>query len=146
MAEFERYQRTNPPAPKGPFVTVHKRGNISFNRSAFELLGEPEALELLFSKPDRIIGLKAAPPGEPYAFAVKAAPGRNPGSRPSSYRVNCRSFVRHYGIDHSVSRRYEAEPREDGILAVDLKRGGVEVSPAEARERKAPGDGSAGER
>ncbi len=130
MVEFERYQRANPPGPKGPFVTVHKRGNFSLNRSAFELLGEPEALELLFSKPDRVIGLKAAPPGEPYAFAVKGVPGRTPESRPSSYRVNCLSFVNHYGIDHSVSRRYKAEPREDGILAVDLKQDGVEVSPA----------------
>ncbi len=144
MAEFERYRRTNPPAPKGPFVTVHKRGNISFNRSAFELLGEPEALELLFSKPDRVIGLKAAPPGGPYSFAVKGAPGRTPGSKPSSYRVNCISFVNHYGIDHGVSRRYEAEPREDGILVVDLKQDGVEVSPTTKPE--AAGDGSARER
>ncbi len=134
--EFERFERTTAPTSKGPFVTVNKRGNFSFNRATFELLGEPEEIELLFSKPDRVIGLKAATPGEPYAFPVKPVLGRTPGSKPSNYTVNCLSFVNHYGIDHSVSRRYEVEQRDDGILAVDLKQGGVEIPPSRSRQRE----------
>ncbi len=141
--EFERFNRTSAPASKGPFVTVNKRGNISFNRSAFELLGEPDSIELLFSKPNRVIGLKAAPPGEPYAFPIKPVSGRTLESKPSNYTVNCLSFMNHYGIDNDVSRRYEVEMRNDDILAVDLNQGGVEVSPVRARQREVPVNGSA---
>ncbi len=132
MEEFERFNRTTTPTPKRPFVTVQRRGNLSFNRSTFELLDEPEALELLFSKANQVIGLKAAPPEEPYAFPVKPVPGRSPESKPPNYMVSCVSFMNHYGIERSVSRRYLVERRDDGIVTVDLKQGGVEVSPTRA--------------
>jgi hypothetical protein len=93
---------------------------MSLNRTVYELLGKPEAVELLFDPDDQRIGLRKVPATEPYAFPVRGQ-GRK-GQSPSNYVLSTQAFAKHYGIDTSLARRFPVEMEED-ILVVDLSRG-----------------------
>ena len=121
---FERFDKRSVASTTSPFVTLQKRGPFGLNRSAYEVLGRPEAVELLYDRDEHIIGLKPVSPTEPYAFPVRPQGSRE---RISNFLVAGQSFTKHYGIDTSVARRYAAEMQGD-ILTVDLKRGGVEAT------------------
>ncbi len=123
---FERFDKRSVPIAENPFVTIQMRGPMSLNYSAYKILGEPEAVELLYDREDKIVGLRPVSPKEAYAFPVR--PQGRKDKRPSNYVVAGQAFTKHYGIDTSVAQRYPAELRED-VLAVDLKRGTVATGP-----------------
>ena len=99
---------------------------MTINRVAYEMLGGPEAVELLYSKKNRVIGVRQVSPKEPYAFPLREQ-GRR-GQEPSNYLVAAQAFTKHYGIDTSVARRYPVEMQED-ILMIPLDRGTVATGP-----------------
>ena len=99
---------------------------MTINRAACEMLGGPRAVELLYSKKNRVIGVRQISPKEPYAFPLRGQ-GRK-GREPSNYLVAVQAFTKHYGIDTSVAMRYPVEMQED-ILTVPLDRGTVATGP-----------------
>ena len=99
---------------------------MTINRSAYEMLGSPEAVELLYSKKHRAIGLRQVSKKEPYAFPTRAQ-GRK-GHNPSNYLVAVQAFTKHYNIDTSVAMRYPVEMQDD-ILTISLDRGTVATGP-----------------
>ena len=121
MPNFIRWDKRVAPSRTEPLVTVQKRGLFSMNQAALELLGRPQALELLFDPDERIIGFRGVDKDKRYAVPVSKQARRN------SYLVGGQAFTKHFGIDTNVSRKYEAEMVDD-VLAVDLKGGGVEVT------------------
>lgn len=117
---------------RGPAATVLVGGNISLNRAAYEALGQPDAVELLYDRDARIIGLRPVPREVPHAFPLQ--------SRGSVRVVAGRAFAQHFRIDASVSTRRPAYV-EDGVLCIDLRRPGQEVSrPAVGGEKAEGGD------
>jgi hypothetical protein len=98
------------------------------------MLGSPEAVELLYSKKDRVIGLREVSKKEPFAFPLR--PQGRKGHEPSNYLVAVQAFTKHYGIDTSVAMRYPAEIQDD-ILTVDLSRGTVATGPRAQDDAKA---------
>jgi hypothetical protein len=120
--EFERYDKRTAPIGGVPFVTIQRSGPMSINKAAYELLGEPEAVELLYSRKNRAIGLRKVSKKEPYAFAVR--PQGRKGRKPSNYLVAIQAFAKHYDIDTSVAMRYPAEMKDD-VLVIELDRGAV---------------------
>jgi hypothetical protein len=122
VPNFIRWDKRVAPSRTEPFVTVQKRGLFSMNKAALELLGNPEALELLFDPDEQIIGFRGVDKGKRYAVPVRKQ------ARSNSYLVGGQAFTKHFGIDTNVSRRFEAEMVED-VLAVDLQGGGVEATP-----------------
>lgn len=127
MDDFERFDKRHTPIAGSPFVTIQRGGRVmTINRAAYEILGEPDAVELLFSKKHRIIGLREVSKTEPFAFPLRAQ-GRK-GTQPSNYLVAVQAFTKHYGIDTSVAMRYPAEMQYD-TLTIDLSKGAVATGP-----------------
>jgi hypothetical protein len=125
--DFERFDQRHMAIAGSPFVTIQKSGRVmTINRSAYELLGSPEAVELLYSRQNRVIGIRAVSKKEPYAFPLRAQ-GRK-RHEPSNYLVAVQAFTKHYEIDTSVATRYPAEMQDD-ILTIPLDRGNVATGP-----------------
>jgi hypothetical protein len=125
--EFERFDKRHAPIAGSPFVTIQRDGRVmTINRAAYEMLGEPDAVELLYSKKHRVIGLREVSKNEPYAFPLR--PQGRKGAQPSNYVLAAQAFTKHYGIDTSVAMRYPAEMQYD-TLTIDLSRGAVATGP-----------------
>lgn len=134
---FERYDKRSAPIKTSPFVTIQRRGPMSLNMATYELLGRPEAAELLFDREGNRIGIRKVPPTEPYAFPVRPQ-GRKEG-KPSNYVMSTQAFTKHYEIDTSIAMRYPVELQEkDNILVVDLDRG-VEATGPRDKSRAVEG-------
>ena len=112
---WEMFDRRTARAIKGqPVVSIQKRGTFGFNRAAWEALGEPAAISLMYNRPANAIGFKPAPEEDPRSYPIRVQ------ARGSSYQVAGKAFLQAYGLhvpDHS--RRYQADMQGD-ILVVDL--------------------------
>jgi hypothetical protein len=114
MRKFEKFRRVKVTAGDAPIVAIHQRGIFAMNQLAFEALGEPVAVELLFDRNNQVIGLKAAERDDPDSYVVRH-------HTKYSHQVEGRSFLSYYGIPkEATGRRYKAE-LIDRILEVDLK-------------------------
>ncbi|MGQ4818130.1 hypothetical protein ACQ1ZK_13345, partial [Enterococcus faecium] len=118
---------------KTPSVTIQKRGLISLNRAAFALMGEPEAVELLYDRDEKIVGLR--PVGEVSAHSYPLRPQSNKQDS-GPLMVGGTAFTQYYGIDTTVSRRW-VPTLVDGVLCVDLKvEGAVATSNRSSDKRR----------
>lgn len=115
MANFERFSRSMLPLHTAPCVTIQKRGSMSLNRSAFEALGAPGSVELLYDRDAAIIGLRPVTTHAENAYHVRGAARADGGP----WLISAMAFVKFYDIDTSVTRRWAATV-EDGVLCVDL--------------------------
>ena len=71
--DFERFDQRHIAIAGSPFVTIQRGGRVmTINRVAYERLGSPEAVELLYSKKNRVIGVRQVSRTEPYAFPLRA--------------------------------------------------------------------------
>lgn len=123
---FEAFERRLAHASKEPFATIQRKGPISFNRAAVELVGIPESVVLLYDAERKLVGLKPAETNDPLAFTL-----RSQGKNTNTYIVAGHAFARYFGLDTSVARRYPVSVQEhdgEGVLVIDLKGGGMEVS------------------
>jgi hypothetical protein len=116
MPDFEVFKGRASPVPREAALTIYPRGLFSVNRAARKALGEPEAVELLFDRTDRLIGLRGASAQVPHAYPLRTQ------AASSSVLVSGRAFARHYGISTDTARRYPATMMGD-VLVVDVKEG-----------------------
>ncbi len=112
---FEEFDKRAAVVSKSPFVTVQRRGTMSLNRAAYDLMGSPEAVTLLYDPEEKLIGFKPTAIESPRAFPVRVQ-----GANASTYVVAGQAFSGHYGIDTSTARRY-AVGMKDGVMVVDLR-------------------------
>jgi hypothetical protein len=119
---FEIFNKRAAGLSKHPYVTMQRKGPFSFNQAAFELMGSPEAVELLYDKDTERVAFRPTAPDRPQAFPVRAQ-----GKNSVTHIVAGQSFARHYELDTSVARRY-APVMEDGMLILDLRGDSVEVT------------------
>lgn len=124
---FETFKRQRAPVTQEPAITIQKRGTLSGNRPAYEALDSPEAVELLFDRDERLIGIRKADPSTEHAYVVR------PLGKGSTWMVSGTAFVAYYGIDTEVARRWTAQV-EDDVLVVDLKQPGAEVTSNRTRK------------
>ena len=117
MPNFETFTKRMAPLARAPYVTIQRRGTVSLNKAAHLALGEAEAVELLYDKQARIVGLRGVPLSSPHAYALRGAGGKEDGA--TTFLFSGTAFVKFYGIDTSESRRWEAELVDD-ILCVSL--------------------------
>lgn len=111
--DFQWFDRGASPRTNRPRVGIQKRGSFSLNRAAYENLGEPSYVKLGFDEARRLIGIKAAEPGEANAYPVRKQP------RAANYVFSGIAFANHYGIPTDQARRYWGDMHED-VLAIDL--------------------------
>ena len=127
---MELFDRRLAPLNKAPLVTIQRRGNFSFTHAAHELLGKPDAIELLYDREEHLIGIRPADPRSTTAFALRPAVADRPAS---PLVTTAASFTAFYDIDTSVSRRWTPELR-DGLLLIDLKGPSVEARRGSSKE------------
>ena len=137
---FEEFDKRAATASKAPLVTIQRQGPFSFNKAAYELLGNPEAVRLFFDKEEQIIGFAPASVDHPRAYPI-----RPQGDRSVTYMVAGKAFTQHYGIDASVARRYGVQARDD-MVVLDLKSESVDVTGPRLKRQNQPADESAAAR
>lgn len=121
---FDRHRRARSHALSAPLaVSIHRRGAISMSAAAYDAIGKPGAVELLYDRAEQIVGLRPVAPEVGHAYPVRAQGGQPGGP----FIVAGRAFTKHFGIDTSVARRLPAIV-EDGVLCVDLKASGHNVA------------------
>ena len=123
MPKFEVFTRRMTPSSNAPSVTIQKRGTISLNKASFDALGKPDAIELLYDRTARIVGLRPAEPGTPQAYPLR--PGAGVGHGP--YVVSAIAFTKFYEIPTDKSLRWQAQLVE-GVLCVELDSIATEVT------------------
>jgi len=132
---FETFKRQRMPVLTDPAITIQKRGNLSLNSAAYEALGSPEAVELLYDRERRLIALRKAAPGTEYAYVVRPLNGNR---RTTSWLVAGMAFAMYYGIPVEIARRWICR-LEDDMLILDLNEPSQEVSGNRNRQlREAP--------
>ncbi len=102
---------------ESPHLTIQKRGDISINNTAFEGLGRPTAVELLYDPDSLAVGMRSADPDS--VTAVKLRPSK---ARQNANVLPGSSFVNRNGLADYAGKRYPARV-VDGILVADLKDG-----------------------
>lgn len=118
---FETFMRQRAPVTGEPSVTIQKRGTLSLNVPAYSALGSPEAVELLFDRDQRLMALRAVDPSAESAYPIR------PLGRGSTWLVSGKAFTKYYGIETGSAHRWTGRV-EDGLLIVDLKEPGTDVS------------------
>lgn len=96
------------------FVTIQKKGVISLNRAAFETLGSPEVVELLFDPDAHLVALRRVDSSVEHAYQVRA-----PVENHATWLISGGAFISYYGIDNSKSVRRAARMEGD-LLIIDL--------------------------
>lgn len=112
---FELFTKQVAATSGRPFISLQKRGIFGFNLAAYEALGEPKAVALLFDAERKIVGFRPADPAEAHAYALRG------GANDNSYVVSGMQFVRHYGIPNEVGQRWPAF-KEGDLLCIDISR------------------------
>lgn len=98
-------------------VSLSKRGVLSLNKSAYEALGEPKAVDLLFDKEESLVGIQSSTPNAKTSFKVNEQQ-----SKYKSYYVSAKSFCDYYQIDISKTISFSDVKIDNGILILDLKK------------------------
>jgi len=129
---FEEFDKRARSSTKSPFVTMLSAKGFTLNKAAYDLIGNPEAVTLLYDPDERLVGFKPSSPDYFRAYKVRPQP------KGVSVSVSGRSFIKHHGIDASVTRRYAARMR-DGVLVVDLESESTEISGPSKRRQELRG-------
>lgn len=137
MPEWETFTRRMIPLVKKPSVTIQKRGTFSFNKAAFVALGSPKAVELLFDKTRKVIGIRPVDPEVEHAYPMRPQANKEDGP----FIVAGGAFTKYYGIPTDESRRWLVDI-EDGVLLVDLRRPGQVVTSNRTGSARMNGSGA----
>lgn len=104
-------------------MTIQKRGVISLNKAAYDLIDNAETVELLYDRERQVMAVRATDDSPPHAYAVRSASKRGPGQAV----IPATAFTAHYGIDTTATRRWKPFV-EDGMLCVDLATEGTVIT------------------
>ena len=138
MPNFEVFTKKMVPLAKAPSVTINRRGTLSFNKAAHVAMGSPDAVELLFDRSERIIGVRKASSDQGNAYHVRS--GTRPNDGP--YFVTGGAFCRYYNVDTDRSRRW-TPTFEDEILMIDLNGKSTDVTSNRSGSRAKQATGAA---
>lgn len=130
MPNFESFSRRMVSLKGDPQITIRRHGMIALNRPAFAAMGSPTAVELLYDRRDRIVGLRPVEPRADNAYQVRRASPSDSGP----WVISAMAFIRFYDIDTSRTRRWPAFVRGD-VLCADLSTEGTPVSSNRAHRR-----------
>lgn len=96
-------------------VTLSVKKVIMLNRIAYEALGTPPAVELMFDETLKIIGVKPIDARRPNAFPLKAKKG-------SQYRlIFASSFCTHFGIRIDRTVKFNnIDMDNEGVMTLEV--------------------------
>jgi hypothetical protein len=116
MPDFEVFDKANLSLRREPLVTILKAKILSLNQAAYAALEYPDAVELMYDRTKRIIGLRAVVATARHACFVRPSTAH---SASGQFMVSAMAFLKHYEIATATSRRWVAW-LEDEILCVAL--------------------------
>ncbi len=93
-----------------PMIGLQTKGLIVLNPSAHAILGAPEAVELLYDRDARAIGIRAGDGARAHTYALRTAKGG------VSKMISGAAFMRHYGI--SVETLVHIPAELDGDILI----------------------------
>jgi len=123
---FETFKRQRVRPSDEPYVTIQRKGVIALNSAAFEALDRPEAVELLYDRSERLVGVRKVDPSVEHAYIVRGQ-GESRGRVSTNWLISGTAFAKYYGITTEVARRWKARIDEGPTVVVDLKEAGTEV-------------------
>jgi len=106
----------------------NSRSSLESPRS-YEAPAAGSAGELLYDAGEQIVGFRGVPKTAEHAYPLRAQAGKSVGP----YIVSGTAFVRYYGIETTVSRRFVASMQDD-VLCIDLKLEGTIVTSNRSQE------------
>jgi hypothetical protein len=87
---------------------------MALNAAAWEALGKPNAVELLYDGDARRMGFRAGDPNAAHAYRLR---GTGDGT---SRTLSGKAFLQYYGVSFEEAQRFAAQLDGEGVLAVDL--------------------------
>jgi hypothetical protein len=130
---FQVYEKGSAPISTVPSVTIQKRGLISVNKAAYDALGAPKGVELLWDPDRRAIALRPAQLTNQNAYPLRA---QGSHSEKGPWLVAGTLFTQFIGLDTSQAYRW-TPAIEDGLLVVDISKPGNKVSSPRGRAKAA---------
>jgi hypothetical protein len=116
--EFVVFSQKGRPA-RPPRLTINARGDGYLNAQAWEALGTPAAVLILFDEERQILGFRGSAAGAEYAYDLRDEGG-------SGRRLSLKAWARHYEFPLGTPRQYTGRMRAD-ILAFDLNHPSAEA-------------------
>ena len=97
-------------------VSINNKNTLTLSKYTRRILGDPEAVLVMFDKKESVIGLSPTHKGDPDGFDVK------PKGSGQNFVVHITPFCRHHGIFIERTERF-AKPglSQEGFLTLDLK-------------------------
>mgnify|MGYP001362516550 CR=1 FL=1 len=128
---WETFKRQRFTPSSDPHITIQKKGIFSLNRAAYDALGSPDTVELLYDREARLIALRKVAKSVTHAYKVRAF-----GKSGMTWLVSGAAFMNYYDIPWSGPVRRTARAEKD-MLVLDLNDPGLVVSPTGGRSQKA---------
>ena len=115
--EWEEFQEGSRSRESQPTVSLSPRSELSLNRKAIELMGNPMSVVMLFDRPRSRIGLRPSMGDVPNSYRLKRKPDKT-RSRPCV--IHLRAFCKAFDIRTKRTIRFTTPRSENGILVLDL--------------------------
>ncbi len=125
---FSKFDPQTVSEAKKPELTIRAKGGLVLNKPAYQLMGEPTAVELLYDEGQTVIGLRTAPADAHGAHRLRTI------SKGERHVVSGAAFLRHFEIPFGDPVKREVQMSGD-ILVVDLKDPGKDAQTNRKRER-----------
>jgi hypothetical protein len=110
---FEVFTQVGPIKENGPALTLRLDGSVTINAAAYELLGRPNFVELLYAREQRTLGLRPCAPTVAHARIVR----RDKDNKRTF--VSARPLLKFYGMEGARAANGPARQYGD-VLAVQL--------------------------
>lgn len=135
---FETFVKGVSTRSKKPTVTMQRRGIMSFNPAAYEALGSPETVELLYSSARKMIAVRPVDASQAsHAITMRGVGGKAAAKNgKGAMLLAATAFCQAYDIDTTETVRRDVEV-SDGVLVIDLNDPGVTI-----RGNRSPRKGS----
>jgi hypothetical protein len=131
--DLEIFDKRTAPVVETPQVTEQANGNFSMNHPAFQALGEPEAIEYLYSQKTGTLAFRPSDPNAPHAYRIR----RQQNSL--NYQFAGVAFHTHYGLPTGTAKRFRARMVGDALV-VNLRETAKVVTHARRSKKKTAND------
>lgn len=115
MPNWEKFTMTGGRGVYEMRVSLSPRGVFTLNQPTYDEMGKPEAVEFLYDRTERLIGLRPATKEIPHAYIIRKQKTNK------SYLIGARPFCFHYKLNVENTVRFKEIKFTDGVLILDLK-------------------------
>jgi hypothetical protein len=112
--DLEVFDRHKSPSAEEPWVTRTKQGYFVLNRASYAALGEPDAVEYVYSPKTGILGFRAANPDAYHSYPLYHQ------GHSKNYQSAGQALHSFYGLPTDQTLRFKAELVAD-TLYIDLR-------------------------